>query len=305
MARIQCIDPDDRNNFIILTEGKAEVYRDVNGVSRLFSPLQQICAGVHPADGAAHPLAGRYERPPALFVSPRNIQTYDGACRYLNQQMELGDSFLNALSGGRYEAGLTGGAKLKTRAASNVFYPVYDAREQIYNSSFTGGTDLVANFGQRTYGPYHIPGITYARSALTGVVVGRYTAIAGYGQAPAEAMVDETDLTFSVGISPGTQAPSSWGSSVVRAPYAGVVPTFAVEAAVSGAGNYLWFRVALSRPTPYFTHLADRDGYYGTMTTVGPYPISGFISYGIAGANVSYGETTLASGGEVAVVEVG
>lgn len=307
MARIICRDPDNPNNFIIFTEGRADIYRDVNGAARLFSPLQQIHVSTIKADGSANPLSGRYDSAPALFIAPSSLKTYDGECRYINQSAEVGDVFVNSQGDGKYGGGVSGGTKLKIPAASSVFYPVYDAREQIYNmASYSADKELVPNFGQRTYGPYHVPGITWAKSALTGAIIGHYTCIAGYGVPPHDAMIRETDITFSVGISSGTSEPSSWGTTTQRATaYNSVVPTFAMEAETSGSGNYLWFRVALSVPTQNYTHLLDRDGYYGEYTWTGPYPVAGFISYGIAGANVSYGETTLSSGGAALAVEVG
>lgn len=307
MARIMCIDPENSNNFLILTEGKAEIYRDVNGVARLFSPLQQIRAGTMAADGNAHSLSGRYDSKPAVFVVPSGLKTYDGTCRYIGQQAEVGDVFVNSLGDGKYEAGVTGGTKLKIPAAQNVFYPVYDAREQIYNLGTTGvGTELVASFGQRTYGPYYIPGLTRAKSALTGVILGQYTCSSGWSFPPHDAMIRETDITFSVGISQGTAAPSSWATATLRAPYIDTVPAFVVEAEATGSGNYLWFRVALSIPTMNYTHLLDREFITDLeYTWTGPYPVAGFISYGIAGANVTYGGTELSSGGSVSMVEVG
>lgn len=309
MSYVMCKDPENENNYLILANGKAEIYRDVGGEAKLFSPLQQIRAWAMSADGGSYELAGRYDSPPAVFAAPNGVKTYDGGFRYFDQKVEFGDISITSLGDGKYAAAVTGGVTLSIPAGENVFYPITDMYEQQYSLAASIGTPpgnyVVAEFGTKTYGPYYIPGLTWAKSALSGAVMGEYTAAVGYGAGIYDAMIRETDITFSIGISSGTSAPSSWGSQTIRAPYASSVPTFVMEAETSGSGNYLWFRVSLSIPTQNFTHIDDTSAGYGRLPAVGPYPLSGFLSFSVAGANVTRGAQTASSGGNVTVVEVG
>jgi len=276
MARIICYDPENHNNCIVLSEGAAGIYRDVDGKSQLFTPLQQSHINVLSANGEAAVLEGRYDNEPKVFLSPSNLQTYCKDAKWCNQKLVVGDAKLNALGNGKYSLAVENGISLSTIASNGAFYPVCINGEQYFlNSDRTAFVDQTA-----VLGPYHIPGLTYAKAVLSG-----YSELYGL------------TTVFGVGITASTSQPSSWGTATrVTANSTSVLNLsyFTLEAAQSGSGNYLWFLVQSS-----LAHVNDNDFFNFLYDAT--------LDYSISGAYVNYSDQQIASSSDAnaVVLEVG
>jgi len=150
---VRCTDPNNVNNFIVLSQGKIGIYKDVAGAARLFTPLKKLGSGTVQS-GQTQELPGYWEDL-SVFLFPSKVKTFDGQAQGISQKIVITDPSLSLVSGesNRY------------RLSTNVYHRSAPDSCGIPEQPSMRATSTSPR--EYTFGPFYCPGITSATAIFS------------------------------------------------------------------------------------------------------------------------------------------
>lgn len=220
----KCVDPDDPNKFVLISEGDIIFYENINGSPTPVTSITQ--ANLYDLEaGSTITLDERYLEAPEVFVQPRNIRTFDINASGIDQSIEIDEPVVTALASGdgKYQVSVSGGLKGSSAGYTAV------APLEIY----------------RTNSDDENPTWAVPVSGITGATVYAYASgyFKNYGSS--YSTFYGINYTFRVGIGVYQSGPDYWGTATTGS-YSGASRVQVIASASGNAGNYLHISGSLS-----------------------------------------------------------
>ena len=223
MSRFICFDSANQKNFLIMEDGNISFYRDIDGVSRLFTPLANIST-FEAASGEWFEIPGYFEKAPKVFAYPKKMKTFSGAHSHAFQRTQVSIEGPEPVTAGKFRVRITGG--LDVLSGSSLIYPLDIIEERAPLSSFN-------------YGPYFVPNVKRSVALIMGKAWEIYPNTYGYY------WFYRITLSAKVGISETPSSPVSWGFPTSTT-LTSTAP-FEMAPVASYNGNYVWISMTKTK----------------------------------------------------------
>lgn len=245
---LKCIDPDNVNKYVVISEGDIGFYEDVDGVPKLATAVTQL--GLYNVtNGGSVVTDERFVTKygmPQVFVSPNSVNVFNVNGVGLDQELNIQSPAVSVDGAGRASFSVSGGLTKKTTGSGSLLVPssgqrIWYSYDGDKNTPITNGEDYVEKFAAE----WAIPAINAKSASACARVWGNAIRCSSAWQYCSSSW----EYSLAVGIGNGASA-FYWGT-----PTSGIKPNdtepMLVSAAVNGAqsGSHIHVKVECEAST--------------------------------------------------------